>query len=49
VAKDKVIYDEQYRQYKVNLAELMQQLNPKPSKEVVEKLLKKYEEARSGK
>ena len=46
---EKVIYDEQYRQYKVNLAELMQQLNPKPSVEVIEKLLKKYEDARSGK
>ncbi|ULT55416.1 hypothetical protein L1999_20250 [Neobacillus drentensis] len=46
---EKVIYDEQYRQYKTNLAELMQQLNPKPSIEVIEKLLKKYEDARSGK
>jgi hypothetical protein len=48
MAKDKVIYDEQYRQYKINLAELMQAINPKPT-EQLEKLRQQYIDARSGK
>jgi hypothetical protein len=49
MAKDKVIYDEQYRQYKINLAELMQTINPKPTVEQLEKLRQQYIDARSGK
>jgi hypothetical protein len=49
MAKDKVIYDEQYRQYKINLAELMQAINPKPTAEQLEKLRQQYIDARSGK
>jgi hypothetical protein len=48
VAKEKVIYDEQYRQYKINLAELMQALNPKPTVEQLEKLRQQYLEKRSA-
>lgn len=44
----KFIEDEMSRQYKQNYKELLAQINPKPSKEVLEKLLHRYDEERTA-
>jgi hypothetical protein len=44
----KFIEDEMNRQNKKNYAELLAQLNPKPSAEVLEKLLNRYIEERNA-
>jgi hypothetical protein len=41
--KLKFIEDHDSKQYKKNLEELQQIINPKPPKEVLEKLLQKYQ------
>ncbi|MDF2651732.1 MAG: hypothetical protein K0Q73_7537 [Paenibacillus sp.] len=43
----KQLEDAKYLQYKKQLAELMQKLNPKPSLEDIEKLKKMYLEKRA--
>jgi hypothetical protein len=45
----KFIEDEMRRQYKINYAALLAELNPKPSAEVLEKLRQKYLDARGEK
>jgi hypothetical protein len=42
MAKSKFIEDEMSRQYKINYAALLAELNPKPSAEILEKLRKQY-------
>jgi hypothetical protein len=47
--KSKYIEDHDSKQYKKQLREHMQLINPKPSPEVLEKLLQKYMDARGNK
>jgi hypothetical protein len=47
MAKSKFIEDEERLKYKQQLAELMQALNPKQAREVIEKLKKELREKRS--
>jgi hypothetical protein len=49
MAKDKVIYDEQYRQYKIDYMDLLKQFRDVPTEEQLEKLRQQYIDARSGK
>jgi hypothetical protein len=48
MAKSKFIEDEMSRQYKINYAALLAEVNPKPSEEILEKLREKYKKAREG-
>jgi hypothetical protein len=47
--KEKVIYDEQYRQYKINYMELLKNFKEIPTEEQLEKLRQQYLDKRSGK
>lgn len=47
--KPKYIEDHDSKQYKKQLREHMQLINPKPSVEVLEQLRKKYEDAKEKK
>jgi hypothetical protein len=49
MAKEKVIYDEQYRQYKIDYMDLLKKLRDIPTEEQLEKLRQQYIDARSGK
>lgn len=47
--KSKFIEDEMSRQYKINYAALLAEINPKPSLEDLEKMRQKYLDARGEK
>jgi hypothetical protein len=49
MAKDKVIYDEQYRQYKIDYMDLLKKFKDIPTEEQLEKLRQQYMDKRSGK
>jgi hypothetical protein len=44
----KYIEDEMRRQYKINYAALLKELNPKPSAEILEKLRQRYTKDREA-
>ena len=48
MSKSKFIEDPMSRQYKINYAEILAKLNPKPTEADLEKLREKYAESRKN-